>query len=394
LTIKSCLLLLLMGAYCYAPQGVSSPLALGIGFGCTIKAGNVFCWGENHGGQLDDGAGVNRSGATLALGLSGNSVAVTAGLYHACALSAAGGVKCWGDNANGQLGDGTNNQNAPPVTPVGLDNGVQAISAGGYHTCALTNAGAVLCWGYNGEGELGDGTTNDHPNPTQVSGLESGVKAISTGMYGSCALTTSGAVFCWGNNVYGSVGDGIQTWDRRTLPSQVYGLRSGTSAITSGDYHSCALSAAGGVICWGNNDSGQLGNADLNAQHKYAAFAPVQVDGFADPQTEITAGAEHTCSISLTGAARCWGSNAQGELGGLGQQFVAFVPPTLVSRLSSQVSYLAAGSQGTCALVTTGAVLCWGAMGFTVEGFTYPKIVLPIVVQGLGYSRKTYWHPH
>ena len=133
-----------------------------------------------------------------------------------------GGLKCWGWNGRGQLGDGTTIQRTSPVDVAGLSGGVTSTSAGQEHTCALTSAGGVRCWGSNSGGLLGDGSTIDRITPTDVVGLTSGVAAISSGVWHMCALTYTDGVQCWGTNVFGQLGDG--TTIGRTSPVNVIGL--------------------------------------------------------------------------------------------------------------------------------------------------------------------------
>ena len=144
---------------------------------------------------------------------SNKVMAVAAGYRHTCVLTGAGGVRCWGANESGQLGNGTQTDSGKPVDVAGLTSGVIAIAAGGQHTCAVTRGGGVKCWGHNDGGQLGDGNTNstDSSTPVDVRGLASGVTAIAGGDGSMCALTSAGGVKCWGWNVYGQLGNGQRT---------------------------------------------------------------------------------------------------------------------------------------------------------------------------------------
>jgi Tol biopolymer transport system component len=217
-------------------------------------------------------------------------------------------VKCWGANWNGQLGDGTTTNHPTPVDVSGLASGVLGIAAGREHTCAWTSAGGVKCWGLNNRGQLGDGTTTDRWAPVDVSALAGGVAAVAAELWHSCALTAGGAVKCWGQNSNGQIGDGT-TVDRPT-PVDVVGLGDGAVAIATGYLHSCAVTSGGGIKCWGSNYYGQLGTGTTGG----SSLAPVDVAGLASGVSDVAARAQHTCAL-VGNAVKCWGKNDWGQLG-------------------------------------------------------------------------------
>ncbi len=282
-------------------------IAAGANHTCALTgAPKVVCWGSNQYGQLGGGARSTQQAHAPAavLGL-GKALAIAAGDGHTCAVTAAARVRCWGLNGNGQLGDGTTVARRAPVAVRGLA-GIRAIDAGGLHTCALSNAGAVYCWGFNQFGQLGDGTTIERRTPIRVSGLPSSIRQIATGGLHTCALTRAGTVECWGWNKTGQLGNG-STRTRR-LPVAVRGLRN-VRAIAAGDSYTCALTSAGTVVCWGWNANGQLGDGTTRTRP-----TPVPVTGLRGV-TAIAAAASHTCALTTSGRVECWGSNSYGQLG-------------------------------------------------------------------------------
>ena len=312
---------------------------------CALLATDaVECWGYNPDGRLGDGSTIDRLTPTPVTGLSSDVTAITGGTRHTCALLATGAVTCWGDNNVGQLGDNTTNDRHTPTPVTGLPSDVTAITAGTEHTCALLATGAVTCWGNNASGQLGDNTTANQLTPTPVTGLSSDVTAISAGHFHTCALLTTGAVHCWGYNGNGQLGDG--TTNDRHAPTPVTGLSSGVTAITAETFHTCALLTTGAVHCWGYNGYGQLGDGTTTNQ-----LTPTPVTGLSSGVTAITAGRYHTCALLATGALTCWGDNTYGHLGD--GTTIHRKTPTAVSGLDSGVGATTTTTTSTTTTSTT-----------------------------------------
>ena len=287
--------------------GGVSAITTGARHGCALTRGNVKCWGYNYYGQLGDGTNVNRAAAVDVSGLGGTVTAIAGGSFHTCALTTVGTVKCWGYNGTGDLGDGTDVERSTPVDVIGLGGDAIGVAAGDSHSCAILRGGRVKCWGDNRYGQLGDGTTHRRLTPVDVSGLSRGVTALSLGGRHSCAIVGR-VVKCWGGNLFGQVGDG--TTRRRLVAVRVAGVRGDATAIAVGDGHSCALTAMSGLSCWGYNGWGQLGDGTTIDRPR-----PVGISGLRHGVTAVAAGARHTCVRTTTGNVKCWGFNTFAQLG-------------------------------------------------------------------------------
>jgi alpha-tubulin suppressor-like RCC1 family protein len=320
---------------------------------CAITdLGGAKCWGYNIRGQLGDGTLTNRLMPVEVLGLGERVIALAPGEQHTCALTASGGVKCWGYNGVGNLGDGTKTNRLTPGYVFGLRAGVVAIAAGNNHTCAVTTSGGVKCWGNNPTGGIGDGGPKTiRLVPVDVSGLSSGVIALAAGLGHTCALLRSGGVKCWGFNFYGQLGDG--SGNDRLTPVDVLGLSSGVIAVSAGARHTCAVTNAGGVKCWGNNGVGQLGDGSGTNR-----LMPVDVFGLSSGAIAVAGGHHSTCALTAGGGAKCWGGNSFGEVGN--DTRLLQRTPVDVLGLSGSAEELSAGSYHMCVRTTVGVLRCWG----------------------------------
>ncbi|HET9482755.1 MAG TPA: hypothetical protein VFO79_02260, partial [Xanthomonadales bacterium] len=286
-------------------------LAAGEEHTCAITVtGAVHCWGHNAFGQLGDGSGTNRLVATRVTAFAEPVSMITGGGYHSCAIVGASRmVWCWGRNDSGQLGEAgvVGTDSLTPIVVASLGTNVSKVEAGGYHTCALLPTGEVRCWGRNDHGQLGRAGGDDE-NPTPVTGLPANIQSIAFGDAHGCALDASGGVRCWGRGSDGQLGDGAQA--QSTTPVQVSGLASGVRAISLGGGFSCAITFDGAGLCWGYNVRGALGLGDQGNRS-----IPAPVIGLASGVQEFAGGSEYACALNTAGAATCTGNNPYGQLG-------------------------------------------------------------------------------
>jgi alpha-tubulin suppressor-like RCC1 family protein len=362
----------------------ASLIAVGSEHNCAlVDDGAVRCWGRNSVGQLGHGVTSEKSGPADVL-LAGTptpltgALSVALGVAHSCALMPNGEAHCWGGNESGQLGDGTVETRLGP-TPARLVSGAilsgaKALSLGSSHSCALTNEGGVLCWGQNSYGQLGDGTDDSRTNaaPVRLAGGAplAGAKAIALGDYHSCALTNEGGVLCWGQNYYGQLGDG--TDDSRETPVPVTFANGqplgGVESIALGGGSSCVVVAGGGAYCWGANYHDQLGDGSGISQYNPV---PVILPSGAPlaGATGLALGDQHACALLGGGAMHCWGDNYNAQLGTESPP-LSYTEPSPVPVLFANdapmtgVRAMALGYAHSCALLNDGALYCWGDNDF------------------------------
>lgn len=326
-----------------------SPVAAGGAHSCAVRNGSVWCWGDNEFGQLGVEGDAASSVPVRVNGVS-QAVMVVAGDNHSCAVLAIGDVWCWGDNEYGQLGSGSYDNSNIATQVVGLTN-VIAIAADEDYNCALLASGEVWCWGWDALVLDFIGNDEDLPinTPTKKDGL-SNVTSIAVGDYHRCAVVLPGEVWCWGGNWSGQLGANSEVLYSND-PVRVSGIENAV-AVTAGFEHSCAVASSGQVWCWGDNEFGQLGDGAGED-----SSAPVLVTDVADVVL-MAAGDFHNCVVKATGEAWCWGDNEYGQVGD-GTDCCWKDEPVKVSGLVDVVA-IAAGWNHSCAVLKAGQTWCWG----------------------------------
>jgi alpha-tubulin suppressor-like RCC1 family protein len=344
-------------------------LAQGWFHGCAITAGaTLTCWGNNDQGQIGDGSTTARS-SPVAVVVPYGVVSVGAGYLHTCAVNNVGQLYCWGWNAYGQLGDGTTT-NHPTPTLIPMPAPVVSVALGAAHTCALTVQGNVYCWGMNGNGQLGIGTFTDSLTPVQIGRIVEAT-SISAKYNHTCITTGPGGVWCWGANGRGQLGNGSTT--DSPFPVAATGITDAT-AVAAGGLHTCALTVGRLAACWGAGDHGQLGDGST-----FDVDVPV---GTGAVGISVSTGLEHTCLARADGTAQCWGYGAYGQLGNGSNGDAS--SPTLVTG-ESDAAVVAAGLYHTCVLGLAGGVTCfgYGVDGELGNGATASSFV-PVVAHTAG----------
>jgi alpha-tubulin suppressor-like RCC1 family protein len=353
--------------------GLSDAIALAAGglHTCAIrKTGEVVCWGDNSEGQFGNGTFASSDVPVPVSGVS-DAIAIGAGGSHTCVVRVSGEIACWGTNFEGELGDGSFSQSLVPVAVAGLSDAV-SVTGGSSYSCATRRNGEVSCWGASNLGELGSVPivfSSGSPVPVVVDNLLDAV-AIDADAASSftCAVRATGEVVCWGLSESQN-GEFVNS----PVPVAVAGLSDAIS-VTTGSSHACALRRTGEVACWGFGSEGELGNG------AFTTSGVVAVSGLSNV-VALAAAVDHTCAVRSSGEALCWGEGPTGELGnGAAQDSVV---PTDVVGLSDAAA-VNSGAYHACALRSTGEVACWGrgSSGQLGHG-TMTGSSIPVAVSGL-----------
>jgi alpha-tubulin suppressor-like RCC1 family protein len=329
-------------------------VSAGAGFSCALRRdGTAFCWGSNDHGELGSGARA-ASSAPAPVSTPLKFASVSTGSTFARALTTDGHPYCWGNAGSEDEGmpvvPGDRIERRVPAAIAG-DLTFSSLSAGANHACGVTTAGIAYCWGDNEHGQLGDGTTTRREVPVPVA-TNARFRSVSAGLMHTCGLATDGRVHCWGDNTWGAIGSGA-AGSRHPLPVAVGGpLRFAT--VSAGNLYTCAVSTTGAGYCWGYNEHNGLGDGTQKP-----ASEPRAVAGghrFRSIVAARTASRPVTCGITVEGAALCWGWIS--EALGRPDPDDGSKPAPVMGSLHFRA--LSVGLSHVCGVVTSGAVYCWG----------------------------------
>ncbi len=354
---------------CVVARPVRS-VALGLRHTCALTVdGAAYCWGDDDLGQLGlENGGANVPVPTFVLSLPVFWRGLHAESHTTCALGGDEVRRCWGENTSGQFGDGTTGPGS--AVPVRIDTPpVRDLSAGGAHFCGLDAAGTLWCWGYDAHGQVGNGVASQaEPTPAKVP-LSGPIRFADAGGLHTCAIGQDDSLWCWGYNDSGQIGVGDLT--DRTEPVRP-GCQSGQEAcfhdwqtVSLGSFTTCGIRKGGSLWCWGGNTNAQLGVGTIGTNEP----SPLAVDGDAT-YTTVACGYQHTCAIRDDGTLWCWGNGDSGQLGNGGRERrsvpTEVTPPDAAGRWEEVYTSAGGGAEGgahTCAIRNDRTLWCWGRNG-------------------------------
>ncbi len=361
-----------------AIAGVTNVSALGSGNNhtCAVTSDRtMFCWGINLWGNIGTGGTSTEEPVPVQTRFSDwATTSFGGGLGHTCARRLTGQVSCWGENGSGMLGTGTTSDLLVPGLPVLYLGGFSHVGGGNAHTCARRDSGEISCWGSDSQGGLGNGSYST-ATLQEPQGINYGVGAeVEAGVSFACARSVSGSVSCWGHDLYGQVGNGAGVTDTEA-PSTVSGFADARD-LAVGPYHACVARLNGTVRCWGRNDAGQIGSGGTVGVDQHTSVA-VTITGAS--AVEVAVGRSHSCARVATGEVYCWGSDASGQLGN--GAAAGSTTPQLVSGITNAMA-IASGDDHACALLATREVRCWGSRGSgrLGDGMTSGSATAPVTV--------------
>jgi alpha-tubulin suppressor-like RCC1 family protein len=330
-----------------------SQIAGGASHTCAIQLGSLRCWGDNSLGQLGDGGMTSRNVSAPVATIAATATTVTSGRNFACATTASA-IYCWGENALGQVGNG--GMVSPQPMPVMISAAsATTITAGADHTCIL-RGGVVSCWGDNSFGQIGDGTTMPRPAPTPTLALARPAVALDAGGRTTCAVLDDGRIQCWGANGNGELGNGTVNATANAMPSVVSSISDAVEVVV-GTANACARRAGGEVLCWGDNMFGELGDGSTSCVAQRATPGLV---GTLPPAVELNAGLSHVCARATDGSVWCWGDNTFEQTGQPPSTFTQVVPHAVNG--VSGATQIGTDETASCARVAAG-IVCWGDNG-------------------------------
>ena len=330
---------------------------------CAVMSDeSVICWGSNWHGVLGYGViGTSYGTPSTTIAAGSGVTQVTAGEMHTCALTNSGAVYCWGNNDYNQLGQAAASATDTMVATavVGLPEAITKISAGFYHTCALGASGAVYCWGYNGTGANATGSVSDSSAPAEITNAPSIATDVEAGGYHTC-LISDDEPYCWGlaNNL--QISSRESTFLGRPSDPFMFAKTSIQKIMSSPDdalriSHTCAQLSNNNIVCTGDNTYGQLGINSLTPSSYWSLNYPTVSNLIAD----FVTGLNHTCALLINGGVECWGRNHLNQIAS-GSVTAKEDPPVAPSGLPTTVTQLSAGRNHNCALTSAGDVYCWG----------------------------------